>query len=174
MSFPCPRCRGSSTGSYLGRATAAYQCGAVRHKLPHGRYHWKATKFPLTNLIPAFLPRRQAKTGISLTSLGRHSRCEYRTAMASSLTRSCRPNERTWMALFPQQKGAGDSMPTLAENACWLASPGIVDRENKAAGRGSSPLVDEAGHPRYIKLANPCPRLSFPLNCCWAHSFTGA
>jgi transposase-like protein len=147
--FRCPRCDAQKYGLIHGRRHKRYQCRGCRHQatLTAGTI-MEATKLPLTSWFLAFYLVGQAKTGISSLALMRHLGVNYRTAWLV---------HNKIMQAMSERKEAYALRGKVQVDDAYLGG----ERCGGKPGRGSEnkvPIVaavsiDEAGHPRYVKLA---------------------
>jgi transposase-like protein len=161
--FRCPRCECKEYGLIHGRRHKRYQCRTCRHQatLTAGTI-LEATKLPLTTWFLAFYLVGQAKTGISSLALRRHLGVNYRTAWLI---------HNKIMQAMKERDGAYVLRGKVQVDDAYLGG----ERCGGKPGRGSEnkvPIVaavsvDDAGHPRYVKLATVA-TFSFAAIADWA------
>jgi transposase-like protein len=161
--FRCPRCECKEYGLIYGRRHKRYQCRSCRHQatLTAGTI-LEATKLPLTTWFLTFYLVGQAKTGISSLALRRHLGVNYRTAWLV---------HNKIMHALKERDGAYVLRGKIQVDDAYLGG----ERCGGKPGRGSEnkvPIVaavsvDDAGHPRYVKLATVT-TFSFAAIADWA------
>ena len=147
--FFCPRCTHTGYCMVLNDSRPLFQCSACRHQtsLTAGSL-FENTKLPLTKWFLAIYLISQAKTGLSALALKRQIGVSYPTA---------------WMLhhKIMRAMAARDAVHQLSGSVqvddAYLGG----ERTGGKVGRGSEnkvPIVaavslDNAGHPRYLKLS---------------------
>lgn len=144
--FRCPRCIGHVHCYVYGRRINRYQCRSCGHQATlTARLIMQFIKLPLTGWFMAFYLIGQSKHRISSLKLSRHLGINYAGA-GFSITWFCGRCASMRRPIFCRER-SGWMMSILAEIPWWQGRSLIGEQG------GGRLTLDNAGHPRHVKLA---------------------